>query len=58
MTHERETFVRMCTEAVQRMHDELGAWAFVILGALLASAVLTAVLIVRWIVRGGLRRRV
>ncbi len=57
MNGDQETFVKMMIQALGERWASLGAFAWVLLGLVLAGAVLLLVILLRWILRGGLSRR-
>ena len=57
MNADQETFVKMMLQALGERWASLGGFAWVLLGLLLVAAILLFVILLRWILRGGLSRR-
>ena len=57
MTADQEKFVKMVLQALGEWWTSLGAFAWLLLGVLLVGTVLLLVILLRWILRGGLSRR-
>ena len=56
MISDQETFLKMVLQALGEWWTKLGAFAWLLLGLLLAGSVLVLLFLVRWIFRGGLSR--
>ena len=57
MTADQENFVKMMFQALGEWWVSLGAFGWFILGILLVGGILFLVMLLRWILRGGLSRR-
>ena len=57
MTADQENFVRMVFQALAAWWVSLGAFGWIVLGVLLVGSILLLVMLLRWILRGGLSRQ-
>jgi hypothetical protein len=55
MNSNLETFFGVLFQLIRLLHDQLGWLGWVILGLFLLVCMLIAVIVLRWIVRGGFR---
>ena len=56
MTSDQETFLKMVFQALGEWWTSLGAFAWLLLGLLLAGGIVVLLFLVHWIFRGGLSR--
>jgi hypothetical protein len=55
MQSDLEKFLKVLLELLRGMLDQLGPFALVALGVILAAGIVLSIFVLRWIRRGGLR---